>query len=109
MDISESTQRYFKEIAERTQDYFDTLEFTKEYIAMHGISDHDGILDCVLLSILWCASKRQDSLTEEDVCVFLNVDETVEKGEISVEIAPEMREWSLEEILEYVKGSCGTF
>lgn len=109
MEVSKSTKLYFDEIAERSQDYYDAIEFTKQYILDNEILDHNNIIDSVLLSILWCASKRNDYLTEEDVCLYLNVDEDIKEGDISVELVPEMKEWSLEEILEYVNGSCGTF
>lgn len=107
MEISESTKQYFSEIGKRAEEYHDSLEFAKEYVLSRGVVDNRNIVDCMLMSILWCASNREDDLTEEDVCMYLNVDAEVSKGDISVELVPEMKGWSLEQVLEYVNGIHG--
>jgi hypothetical protein len=108
MEASQETIMYLEQIAERSQEYFDALQFAKQYVLDNDILEKRRIIDCVLLSILWCASNRNDELTEDDVCTLLNVDVVVKKGEISVELVPEMKLWTLEEILEYAKGAHGS-
>ena len=102
MTVSESTKQYFLQVSERAEEYFDALEFAKEYVLERRVLQNKGIIECMLMSILWVASNRDDNLTEEDVCMFLNVDTAVKKGDISVELVPEMKTWSLEQVLEYV-------
>ena len=108
MTVSESTKQYLSQIGERAEEYFNALEFAKEYVLERQLSRNRGIIDCMLMSILWVASNRDDNLTEEDVCMYLNVDTEVKKGDISVELVPEMKTWSLQEVLEYVNGIHGT-
>lgn len=106
--VSESTKQYFKEISQRSQDYYDAVIHTKEYIQTKNLSTTKTMVDCILMSILWVASTRDESLTEEDVCIYLNVDAEVKKGDVSVEICPEMKQWSLDEVLDYVCSITGT-
>jgi len=108
MEVSQSTKQYLSQVSERAQDYHEALEFARDFVLDHQVADNRSVIDCLLMSILWCASKRDDELTEEDVCMFLNVDAEVSKGDISVELVPELKGWSLEEILTYVNGSYGT-
>lgn len=108
MEVSETTKQYFAEISKRAEDYFEALEFAKEFVLRNEVIDNRSIVDCMLMSILWCASSRDDELTEEDVCMYLNVDAEVSKGDISVELVPEMKGWTLEEVLEYVNGIHGS-
>jgi len=102
MEVSRSTQQYFEEIAERTSQYFEALEFAKEFVLNQQIQRNEPIVDCMLMSILWVASVRDDKLTEEDVCTYLNVDTDVNKGDIAVEMVPEMQGFTLEQVLQYV-------
>ena len=110
MKVSESTKQYFSKIGERAEEYFNSIQFAKEYVLSNEVVRTKSIVDCMLMSILWTASKRNDSLTEDDVCMYLNlnVDVDVNKGDISVAIVPEMKEWTLEEVLEYVNSIHGT-
>lgn len=108
MKVSESTKQYFLEISKRTEEYYNAIQFAKEYVLNNDVVRAKSIVDCMLMSILWTASNRNDSLTEEDVCMYLNVDTEVKKGDISVAIVPEMKEWTLEEVLEYVNSIHGT-
>lgn len=108
MEVSQSTKQYLTQLSERAQDYHDALEFARDFVLDNRVTENRSVIDCLLMSILWCASKRDDELTEEDVCTFLNVDADVSKGDISVELVPEMKGWSLEEVLTYVNGSYGT-
>ena len=108
MVVSESTKQYLAEICDRSIDYFNALEFAKDYVFNNKDLSKEHIVDCMLMSILWTASVRGESLTEEDVCTYLNIDVDVECGDISVSIIPEMEGWTLEEVLDYVSSSCGT-
>jgi len=107
MKVSESTKQYLADIAERAIDYFEALEFAKDFVLDNRVVDNRGIVDCMLMSILWCASNRSDNLTEEDVCMYLNVDATVKQGDVSVKLMPEMKDWTLEEVLTFVNDSHG--
>lgn len=108
MEVSQATKQYFNEIAERTSQYFEALEFAKEFVLDKQIDHNERIVDCMLMSILWVASKRDEHLTEEDVVTFLNVDAEVNKGDIAVEMVPEMQGYSLEQVLQYVNGIHGS-
>lgn len=104
METSELAKQYLSEIGEKATEYYEALEFTKDYVIRNTDMNNENVIDCMLMSILWVASKRGDELTEEDVCMFLNVDSEIEHGDITVQIVPEMQGWSLEEVLEYVNG-----
>lgn len=108
METSELAKQYLSEISEKATEYYESLEFTKDYVIQNTDMQHETVTDCMLMSILWTASKRGDELTEDDVCVFLNIEPDCEPGDISVQIVPEMQGWSLEEVLEYVNGTYGT-
>jgi hypothetical protein len=108
MEVSQATKDYFNEVAERVTQYFEALEFAKEFVLDQQIDRNERIVDCMLMSILWVASKREDNLTEEDVCTYLNVDVEVNKGDIAVEMVPEMQGYTLDEVLQYVNGIHGS-
>lgn len=108
MEISDHTKQYLSQIAERCSAYYSALEYTKDYVISSEDIRNETILDCMLMSILWVAANRNEKLTEEDVCMFLNVDVEVDAGDITVAMVPEMQDWTLDEVLNYVNGTCGT-
>jgi hypothetical protein len=108
MEVSESTLAYFAKITDRVVEYHNAIQYAKEYVIRHTSLEPDKTVDCILMSILWVASQRGDELTEDDVCIFLNVDADIEPGSISVSVVPEMQTWSLDEVLEYINDIHGT-
>jgi len=104
MAITVATQKYFEEISKKTQEYHNAFVTGKKYVIENEITQIRSATNCVLMSILWCAANRGDTLDEQDVCLFLNVSATdVKKGDVAIKLMPEMKEWTLEEILSYVK------
>lgn len=108
MEVSESTKQYLNQIGEKVTEYYEAIQFAKDYVVHNSNMRQESAVDCILMSILWVASNRGDNLTEEDVCMYLNVDAELESGDITVAIVPEMVGWTLEEVLEYVNGTHGT-
>lgn len=108
MEVSESTKLYLSQVAERAQDYYDAFHTGKQHVLENNITNVHTATSCVLMSILWCASKRNDLLDEQDVCTYLNVDTEVNKGDIATEIIPELAGLPLEEILQYIVNNHGS-
>ena len=104
MAISVATQKYFESISKKTQDYYNSFVIGKRYVLDNEITEIRSATNCVLMSILWCAANRGDTLDEQDVCLFLNISANdVKKGDIATGLMPEMKDWTLEEILSFVK------
>ena len=104
MAITVATQKYFEGISKKSREYYDAFVTGKKYVLENEITDMRSATNCVLMSILWCADQRKDELTEQDVCLYLNISALdVKKGDVAIELMPEMKEWTLEEILSFVK------
>jgi len=104
MAISVATQKYFEGISKKSQDYYDAFMIGKKYVLENEITIMRNATNCVLMSILWCADKLGDELTEQDVCLYLNISELdVKEGDVAIKLMPEMKEWTLEEILSFMK------
>jgi len=107
MNVSSSTKEYFDQINERTTEYYNALEYAKNYIITQTTMQKEGLAECLLMSILWVASTRGEQLTEQDVCVFLNVEKDLtiapDSNEATViESVPAMAGQTLDSVLEFI-------
>jgi hypothetical protein len=103
MDISQSTKDYFESLKDRTDSYQDSLDTAKEFILDNEIENQEEIINYMIMSILWVAATRDEVLTEEDICIFLNIESTEEQEGVRVEIMDEMKYWTLPELLLYIR------
>lgn len=100
-EVSLDTKRYLDKIGSRVRAYHNAMNISKEYILENDIIDHSIVLNCIVMSLLWTAAVREEELTEEELFMFLNIEPEFADDKV-LGIADVMKEWSLEEVLDYV-------
>jgi len=100
-EVSLDTKRYLDKIGSRVRAYHNAMNVSKEYILENDIIDHSIVLNCIIMSLLWTAAVRDEKLTEEELFMFLNIESDLADQKV-LGIADVMKEWSLEEVLNYV-------
>ena len=100
-EVSLDTKRYLDKIGSRVRAYHNAMNVSKEYILENDIIDHSIVLNCIIMSLLWTAAVRDEKLTEEELFMFLNIESDLADQKV-LGIADVMKEWSLEEVLDYV-------
>ena len=100
-EVSLDTKRYLDKIGSRVRAYHNAMNISKEYILENNILDHSIVLNCIIMSLLWTAAVRDEKLTEEELFMFLNIESDLADQKV-LGIADVMKEWSLEEVLDYV-------
>ena len=100
-EVSLDTKRYLDKIGSRVRAYHNAMNISKEYILENDIIDHSIVLNCIIMSLLWTAAVRDEKLTEEELFMFLNIESDLADQKV-LGIADVMKEWSLEEVLDYV-------
>lgn len=100
-EVSLDTKRYLDKIGSRVRAYHNAMNISKEYILENDIIDHSIVLNCIIMSLLWTAAVRDEKLTEAELFMFLNIESDLADQKV-LGIADVMKEWSLEEVLDYV-------
>ena len=100
-EVSLDTKRYLDKIGSRISTYHNAMNRAKEYVLDNCVSDHSVVLNCIIMSLLWTAAVRDEELTEEELFMFLNIESELAEQKV-LGIADIMKEWSLEEVLDYV-------
>jgi len=101
MSASLETRRYLDKIGSRVRSYVNAINRARDYCVENDINTQTGIVNCVVISLLWVAAVREEVLSEGDVFMFLGF-ETDLAEQKTMQIHPEMAKWSLEEVLDYV-------
>jgi hypothetical protein len=83
---------YLNDIAEKAIAYDEVRMTVVEYLLTNQIKDIDLATNLFVIGFLWEASKRNEILTDEDLCMFLDADE-----DISIEEIDEYKEYYLDE------------
>lgn len=96
------TKRYLKHIGNRVTSYYNTMERAKTFILDEGITDRDIVMNCIIMSVLWLAAVREETLTEDQLFMFLGLEEELADKQEELSIADDMKEWGLDEVLIYV-------
>jgi hypothetical protein len=100
-EASLDTKRYLENIGSRVRAYHNTINRAKEYVLENEIHEHPIVMNCIIMSILWLSSVRGEELSEEELFMFLGLEDELAENK-TVQISPDMRTWGLEEVLEYV-------
>lgn len=101
MSASLETKRYLDKIGTRVRMYHTAINKAKDYCLDNEVTTHAGIINCVVMAILWVAAIREEVLSEEDLFLFLGF-ETELAEQKTMQIHPDMAKWSLDEVLDYV-------
>jgi hypothetical protein len=101
MSASLETRRYLDSIGSRVRAYVNAINRARDYCEVNEVTTQSGIINCVVMSLLWVAAVREEILSEEDLLLFLGF-ETDLAEQKTMQIHPEMAKWSLEEVLDYV-------
>lgn len=72
--IDESSE-YLKKIADRMSAYDDIREYVLEFVNEKEIGDEDAVVSLMVIGFLWEARNRGEVLLEEDLNLFLGVEE----------------------------------
>jgi hypothetical protein len=91
-----------QEIAERAEDYYDAYQRVKEFLLENEIFDQKMMIYFLLMGVVWTASKRGDTVTDEDAVIWLGLQEGDITGITGVPSLPGMNEIPLEEFLDYL-------
>lgn len=83
---------YLNDIAEKAIAYDEVRMTVVEYLLTNQIKDIDLATNLFVIGFLWEASKRNEILTDEDLCMFLDAEE-----DISIEEIDEYKEYYLDE------------
>jgi|AntRauTorcE11898_2_1112593.scaffolds.fasta_scaffold11228_3 hypothetical protein len=92
-----------QEVAERAQDYHDSVLLVKEYLADNGIDEQAKIFYFLLMGIVWTAMKRNEKVTDDDANIWLGLEPNTVTGMDGVDRLPEMADIPLDKFLEYLK------
>ena len=103
-EASLDTRRYLEKIGSRVRAYVNAINRARDYCASNEVTTQSGIVNCVVISLLWVAAVREEVLSEEELFMFLGF-ETDLAEQKTMEIHPEMAKWSLEEVLDYVSSA----
>jgi len=91
-----------QETLDRAVDFHDTVLEVKGYIEVNEIVDQAHILYFLLMGMLWKATERNESLTDEDAECFLAIEPGTLTGVSGLPIIPEMSAIPLREYLDYL-------
>lgn len=95
---------YLKGIAERISDYDDIREYVLEYVLDNQIKDIELATNLFVAGFLWNASRREETLSTEELIMFLGSEEDYfNTDEIEPEafaLDPEEAELDLYELLK---------
>ena len=100
-NASLDTKRYLDKIGARVRMYVNAINRARDYCDLNEVNTHAGIVNCVVMAMLWVAAVREEILSEEEMFMFLGF-ETDLAEQKTISIHPEMAKWSLEEVLDYV-------
>ena len=100
-EVSLETKRYLDSIGSRVRAYHNSMTRAKEYVLEQHIVDQNSIMNCIIMSLLWVASVRVEELSEDELFTFLNLEPDLADDK-TLTLADPMKEWSLEEVLDYV-------
>ena len=100
-NVSLDTKRYLDHIGSRITTYFNSMNRAKEFVLTNGIYDQELIMNCIVMSLLWVASVRGEELSEDELFMFLGLETNLAEQKV-ININPDMKDWGLEEVLEYV-------
>jgi len=92
-----------QEVVERVEEYHNTVLSVKDYLRYNEIDEQAKILYFLLMGIVWTATKRNESITDADANVWLNLDDGTVQGIDGVETVPEMASVPLEDFLDYLR------
>ena len=100
-EASIETKRYLEQIGARVKSYHNAMTRAKEYVLENAIYDQSVIMNCIIMSLLWVAAVRNEELSEDELFTFLNLEPDLAEDK-TLKLADPMRDWSLEEVLDYV-------
>ena len=100
-EISLDTKRYLDQIGSRVRAYHNAMNRAKDFVLSQEIMNHEIVLNCIVISLLWLAAVRNEELSEEELFMFLNLETDLASTKI-IQIDDDMKDWSLEEVLSYV-------
>lgn len=101
MRISKDTINYLDGIAKRVSMYNKCRRKAINFIEENEIADKVIATNCVIMSLMWAAGVRGEQLTEQEMFLYLGVDEDKADRKI-MHLDPIIAEMSLEEVLDYV-------
>lgn len=102
MKVSASTKRYFDKLGRRLTDYADSIEVAHKYVSdnlKNKKNNQDIVLKLLIGSILWTAAKRNEEMSENEVFLFLGLEEQEESYNTPIRTEKKIRNMPLEEFL----------
>lgn len=69
---------YLFQLARRAKDYEQTRKRILKYIFRNKIDNSEMTIDLFIMGFLWTANKRNESLRERDIAMFLGEDEDID-------------------------------
>jgi len=100
-EASIETRRYLDQIGARVRSYHNAMTRAKEFVLENAIYDQSVIMNCIIMSLLWVAAVRNEELSEDELFTYLNLEADLAEDKV-IALAEPMKEWSLEEVLDYV-------
>lgn len=108
--MNRDNKLYLHNIANKVQYYFNIRKKAIKYISDHNlIHNKDLCVSVMLISALWAANKRNETLTEDDLVIFFGL-ESVEENSFSSEtisLSEEHKHLSLKELQDITVESFG--
>lgn len=98
--VSIETKRYLNSIVSRVHAYAKIRERTIAFLEDQEEEDPSVWTNCLIVAMLWLASVRDESLTEQDMVMLLGLDDELADKKV-MELDPELAEMGFEEAIEY--------
>jgi len=90
-----------QKIASRVRTYTNAVFRAHDYVEENAILDVYIATNLLTISILWVAAVRGETLTDEDLCMFLGIEDTSGLGVQEVNLKEKFHDWSLDEVLDF--------
>lgn len=98
--VSLETKKYLDSIVSRVHAYAKIKERTVDYLEDLEEEDPTVWTNCMIVATLWLASVRDEELTEQDLLMFLGLDDEQADKKV-MKLDPEVAEMGFEEAIEY--------
>lgn len=94
------TRKYLNHISTRMAAYQKVRLRTLDYLEEMEITNVTTMANCIVMSFLWLAAVRNEILTEREILIHLNMDDSLTDDK-EMMLDPEIAEMGFNEALDY--------
>ena len=98
--MDQENVEYLKNLAERAEFYFNIRIEAIKYFGKNKVGRLEILESLILTGVLWAAHKRNEFLTEDDICLLLGISNDNIGNKTILKLHHTLQELTLEEIFD---------